>query len=41
MVSCEALLLNLSGNFPLYNRFRATFMPKALKNEEAAYNLKR
>ena len=31
----EALLLNLSGNVPLHNRFRALFTLKALKNEEA------
>jgi deoxyhypusine monooxygenase len=31
----EASLLNLSGNVPLHNRFRALFTLKALKSEEA------
>jgi len=31
----EASLLNLSGNIPLHNRFRALFTLKALKSDEA------
>jgi deoxyhypusine monooxygenase len=31
----EASLLNLSGNVPLHNRFRALFTLKALKSDEA------
>ncbi|KAI9510585.1 deoxyhypusine hydroxylase [Russula earlei] len=33
--SLEALLLNISGNVPLHNRFRALFTLKALKSDEA------
>ena len=31
----EASLLNLPGNIPLHNRFRALFTLKALKSDEA------
>jgi hypothetical protein len=31
----EASLLNVSGNVPLHNRFRALFTLKALKSDEA------
>jgi len=33
--SLEATLLNVSGNVPLHNRFRALFTLKALKSDEA------
>ena len=31
----EASLLNISGNIPLHNRFRALFTLKALKSDDA------
>ncbi|EMD40106.1 hypothetical protein CERSUDRAFT_151063 [Gelatoporia subvermispora B] len=35
LITLEASLLNVSGNVPLHNRFRALFTLKALKNDEA------
>ena len=33
----EALLLNIHGNVPLHNRFRALFTLKALKSDQAVH----
>jgi len=35
LTSLEAILLNLSGNVPLHNRFRALFTLKAFKSDQA------